>query len=255
MRLIDEIASRVPIARALPEAFGGAKIYMPALSLFDEGSGRLEAMHKDLLSSAMLVAAGQVVWDIGAGIGVFTAAAAMRSGRQGRVIACEDVPSNLRLLRKTVSRLPGDSARLTLASLVVSQEFGLKSAIDTLSETSLGSSNRAYETCSPQFSLDWLLDRWPSPNILRLDARHAHALEQQDRMLTAIRPAIICALTPEHNSTLLRVLRSAKYVLYDASQTSTGAFPTDRGAPLTIALPGERQSAMLVCSFSQNARE
>jgi FkbM family methyltransferase len=46
------------------------------------------------------------------------------------------------------------------------------------------------------FNLDWLLSKLPIPNIIKIDVEGAEleALSNQVRMLTEIRPVIVCEL-------------------------------------------------------------
>src|SRR5208337_2525011 len=98
-------------ARRLPPAFGSARIFVtPSAGLKFLLKPMTEADPILLRNVIELVRPGDVVWDIGANIGLFAFAAAARAGQNGQVIAFEPDTWLVQILRRSASAQPEASS-------------------------------------------------------------------------------------------------------------------------------------------------
>jgi hypothetical protein len=101
-RVIERLTKRLVFRRRLPAAFGSAALYVsPAAGLrfLFRPMSRIDPPL--LLAAHKLVKKDDVIWDIGANIGLFSLAAAVCAGDQGEVIAFEPDTWLVQLLRRT----------------------------------------------------------------------------------------------------------------------------------------------------------
>src|ERR1700722_17501823 len=89
-----ELASRnVVLKRSLPQRFGGGGLFVSPGSALRYWYSNLEKVDPTLLQAACeMLAAGDVVWDVGCNVGLFAFAAAGLAGAKGSVIALEPDP-------------------------------------------------------------------------------------------------------------------------------------------------------------------
>ena len=114
------------------------------------------------------------------------------------------------------------------------------------------------EQIVPTFNLDWLLDRFPAPQVVKIDVEGAEleVLAGQLRMLQDIRPKIICEVSGSCAAEMTAVLTRAGYVLYDGDQSLEGALPIAQASWSTIALPAEQKgNRLLEADAAQHAQQ
>ena len=88
--LIERLSRHLVVKRRLPARFGRGPLFVSpaaALSYWHVDLGKVDRMLLDIAFEH--VHTGDVVWDIGANVGLFTFAAANLSGATGRVLAVE----------------------------------------------------------------------------------------------------------------------------------------------------------------------
>ena len=103
LRHLAEVASRnVRFRRNLPEQFGKRTLYVsPGCGLAYWGR-KLSAADEWLLGMAQeLVRPGNIVWDIGANLGMFSVSSSVKAGPGGSVVAVEAATWLVDLLRRT----------------------------------------------------------------------------------------------------------------------------------------------------------
>ena len=87
----------------------------------------LDAVHKGLFDWAEeFVSEGQVVWDVGANLGLFTFAAAYRAGPSGFVVAVEPDTFLVDLLRRTATAQKGLGAQTVVLPVAASGSIGIQ---------------------------------------------------------------------------------------------------------------------------------
>jgi len=136
-----------------------------------------EKWDPELLKIAkLLVKSGGVVWDVGANVGLFSKAAAVRAGPNGRTVSLEADIDAVALLNCTI-RLPSkDHAEMTVIPLALGKSPGFvrfaiakraraANAIEGHGSTQTGGTLEIRTL--PCVTLDSLLDHFPPPDVLQ----------------------------------------------------------------------------------------
>jgi hypothetical protein len=92
------------------------------------------------------------------------------------------------------------------------------------------------------FNLDWLLSKFPMPDVIKIDVEGAEleVLSNQVRMLTEVRPVIVCEVGANTADEITALLTSASYYLFDGEKLLTQAQIVNRATWYTIAIPEEK---------------
>ena len=256
-RVLERLTRYLVFRRRLPAAFGSAALYVsPAAGLrfLIRPPGRIDPPL--LLAADKLVKTGDVIWDIGANIGLFSLAAAVRAGDRGEVIAFEPDTWLVQLLRRTSAAQPATYAIIKVIPVAVASEISLRPfSIATRSRASnalagYGGSQMGgvkEEHLVAVFNLDWLLTKLRTPNVIKIDVEGAEleVLRNQHRMLSEVRPVIICEVGSQSADEITRILTSASYCIFDGEKTLCHAQIVNRAPWSTIAIPEEKASAAL----------
>jgi hypothetical protein len=89
-------------------------------------------------------------------------------------------------------------------------------------------------------SLDWLLERFPAPTVLKIDIEGAEALALRGarRLLAEARPRMLLEVYEDNAEEVGALLREHGYVMFDAELPSEARTALARPAYNTVALPG-----------------
>lgn len=244
--------------RHLPSQFRGVPIVVSpsaGLKYLFKSMGQVDPC---LLRNVQeLVRSGDVVWDIGANIGLFTFAAAALSGSKGAVVAFEPDAWLVQLLRRSRGLQPSHCAQVVVVPVAVASGIALRKfqvarrsrASNFLAEyghTQTGGVLEEYTV--PTFNLDWLLGAQRAPNVIKCDVEGAEVevFEKQSRMLSQIRPVIVCEVGSETSPAITSVFLENGYRLYDGEKTLTGANEIRQASWSTVAIPEERRRQFLL---------
>lgn len=274
-RALAESASRgVVLRRKLPKKMGGATLFVSPDARLRYWYPSLASIDPWLLDMAVeLVSRGDVVWDIGANVGLFSFAAAGLAGPSGRVIAIECDPwlvSLLRLSAQTnrsglapVDILPvAASAAIDIQHFCIAQRGRESNHLDGCPPPPLHhrgkgdsrASNRldGYTPPSatggireiqyvPTVTLDWLAERFPPPRVLKIDVEGAeeHVLRGGGRLLREARPVVLCEVSGQHCATVGHFLSECGYILFDAELPREDRRPLTQATWNTLAFPRE----------------
>lgn len=255
-RLLERVTRRLIFRRRLPAAFKHVALYVsPAAGLRFIFTPMTRVDPPLLMCAHEFVRTGDVVWDIGANIGLFSLAAAACSGAGGAVVALEPDVWSVQLLRRTSAAQPGSIARITVVPVAVASEVALRNfsiarrstASNALAE--YGSSQMggvAERHVVPAFNLDWLLTRLPRPDIVKIDVEGAEleVLCNQSRMLYDTRPVIICEVGSQTADLVTRLLTSASYWLFNGDKSFSKASMVSRATWNTVAIPKEKKDRL-----------
>jgi FkbM family methyltransferase len=253
-RILENLLRDRVRRRRLPAAFGNAPIIMSAAGGLGAILKPVDHYDPTLLRLARtLVHRGDVVWDIGANIGLFSVASAAIAGDAGKVIAFEPDVVLVQLLRQTGALQAASSAPITVVPTAVARETGLRSfsiakrarasnALTGYGNTQMGGTaeTQTVVTCDVESLAQWL----PAPDVMKIDVEGAETevLLGAASVLKSKRPLIICEVAGDNAQEVSRLLHEAKYELYDASR------PIEVGASIalaswnTVALPEEHLS-------------
>jgi len=248
--ILERISRRWVIRRRMPKRFGSTRTYVTPDASLRYWLPRLEQAQPGLFRWVdELVEPGFTVWDVGANLGLFALAAAVRSGPEGRVVAVEPDDRLTGLIRRSASQLPRDSAPLdvitaavsdevTIARLAIARRGRAGNHLATLSGSTQTGGVRSVQPIVA-LSLDWLAERMPPPDLIKIDVEGAEAacLKGATRLLAEARPIILCEVTSRNTEMVGEFLERNCYHLFDAELPSSVRRPLRRPTWNTLAIP------------------
>jgi FkbM family methyltransferase len=199
--------------------------------------------------AAELVKRGDVVWDVGANVGLFAFAAANRVGKNGAVIAIEPDPWLAGLLQRSC-QLPERSsdAPVTVVPAAVSDAAGLakfhvaarsrsSNYLEGGGSTQAGGTRRTEMTIT--VTLDWLLQNLPSPRVLKIDVEgfEHRVLAGASTVLSRAQPVVWCEVNPVNKEEVSSILHGHQYQLFYANQDPSQRQPLPKAPWETLAIP------------------
>lgn len=230
IRRMTELLSRnVVLRRSLPAEFGGGKIYVSPGARLSYWNANIFEQEKFLFdSSKLLISKGDTVWDIGANAGVFSAAAAATAGETGRVIAVEADYWLVSLLHRTSKSLQASYAPIDVVNLAVADQLGFAEfaiaargraanfLVKAGGSSQAGGMRTSYRMMT--IGLDQMLEMGGAPRVVKIDIEGAEILAMRGarRLLSEIRPRILCEVGDDNHAEFSRLLHQASYVLFDA---------------------------------------
>ena len=247
--LAERLSRNLSFRRRLPARFGGGAILVSPEGGLRYWRRSLEKIDPSLLNAAAeLVHPGDNVWDIGANVGLFTFAAAGLAGPEGHVLAIEPDIWLAGLLRKSArlhspGRAPVDVLPAAVADRVGTSEFvvaGRARSSNHLEGFGLSQAGAPREKhLVPTVTLDSLLEFNPPPAIVKIDVEGAEQrlLAGAARLLSTIRPILLCEVSGHSTAAVTAILSSAGYTLFDADAARSDRHPLPQAAWNTLALP------------------
>ncbi|UXI66384.1 FkbM family methyltransferase [Tahibacter amnicola] len=253
-RIAEAVLADVRVLRHAPQAVGGGALFASA------GVGGLRYLFRrsDALDPTLckvaeyLVGRGDVVWDVGANVGLFSVAAAHLCGAAGAVFAFEADADAVSLLRKTQRLQRPSDAPMTVVPIAVADRIGFvefqiarrarsANALAGFGSTQTGGYSEVRRI--PAFDIDDLLGFFTPPNVVKIDVEGAEALVLRGAqlLLRSVRPAIFCEVTESAADEVTRHLHHHDYVLFGGTH-----YPWRSDEALvratwdTVAIPRER---------------
>jgi FkbM family methyltransferase len=239
LRTLAETATRgIVFRRRLPPEFGSRRIYVST-------EGGLRYLRRDmwkidpvLLQAATLLTSSDVVWDIGANVGLFTFACAHRARF---ILAVEPDPLLVSLLEKSRD----GSQQITILQAAVVDKEGqatlhiarrLRSAnyLDTFGTLMASGSRETIQVRT--VTLDSLLAKAPAPTLVKIDIEgaEAKALLGAQRLLSEVRPKFLIEVGAENSAEVTSILHHHRYSLFDGDKANA---PVDAAPYSTVAIP------------------
>ncbi len=245
---LEKISRRVVFKRHFPLASGGCSIFVTPEAGLRYWRPDFTEVDKPLLEiCSEVVQPGSVVWDVGANVGLLSFCAAGLAGPQGKVYAIEPDTFLVTLLRRSALANP-DAARVEVLPVAVADHVGLERF--TVAKRSRAASHlnghgssqaggiRESQTVVA-VTLDWLARQIPPPDVVKIDSEGAEAriLSAGRELLGKRRPIVICEVMSENSAAVTRILKEAKYSIFDGKCSRKSRMKLD-GAPWdTLAIP------------------
>jgi FkbM family methyltransferase len=248
--LLERLSRNRVLRRRLPPDLGGHTLLVSPDAAMKFWRRDLRRADPLLLALAReLVQPAATVWDLGANVGLFAAAAAFLAGPSGGVLAIEADQWLSGLLRETARTLPANQARIEVLSIAVGGALGIADfhlasrgrAANHLA--SVAGSTQAGGTRTVQkvvtVTLDWLLGWFPPPQLVKLDVEGAElaCLRGASELLARHRPVLLCEVGDDTAGAVGGLLLAAGYTLFDAAQPREIRQPLATPAWNTIAVP------------------
>jgi len=252
--LVERLSRGRVLRRRLPAALGGHTLHVsPDSALKFWRAGLAEADPGLLALARELVAPGATVWDVGANVGLFAFASAFLAGRPGRVLAIEADDWLADLLRRSARDLPPAHAPVDVLAAAVAGGLGVADFLIARrgrAGSHLGSVAGSTQTGGVRemrkiltVPLDWLLDHFPAPQVVKIDVEGAEAdcLAGAERLLGEVRPKLLCEVSEPNAAAVGALLARHGYTILDAA-IAEAPLRQSLGTPAwsTLALPRER---------------
>ena len=257
---VEHLSRGLVFKRRLPPEFHHFPIYVsPEASL--RYWSRMSKVDPMLYRIAReLVKPSASVWDVGANVGLFSICASSLAGQEGHVVAIEPDVWLAHLLTKSARELKrsglnaapvnvlcsavSDGNRIT--HLQISERSRAANHLADAAGSSQAHGNR-FSQAVTSVSLDFLLDYFPAPSVLKIDAEthETRVLQGATKLLETVRPTIWCEVSPENAAAVFDLLHPLDYELYAA--------PTEVRVPLkraswdTLAVPKAASSQCNDC--------
>jgi FkbM family methyltransferase len=244
----------VVLRRRLPREFQKLLLYVSPEASLRYWRTNLATVDPMLFDMAReMVKAGHVVWDVGANVGLFSFCASALAGPSGSVLAIEPDLWLAHLLQRSARRLSrGDRrtvAPVTVVCAAVADQSGMSefhiaergraaNHLDGVQGSSqVGGSRYSQKTIT--VSLDFLLNHFPPPSVLKIDAEAAEVkiLRGSATLLRTARPIIWCEVSPENSEAVAQLLHEHRYEIYAAALPPTERTALRRASWNTLAVP------------------
>jgi FkbM family methyltransferase len=253
-REIARLLSRnVVIPRRFPARFGGGRIYVSPDAVLGVLRRNLENHDPELFAvAAKLVRPGDLVWDIGANLGLFTFAAAHVAGPSGSVVAVEADAWLVTIIRRSARRRPGGAPVRVLAAAACELpgivEFHIARhgrASSFVGDAGRGLAGGTRETHTvAAVSLDSLMAELGPPNVVKIDVEglEGAVLRGASRLLREARPRLYIEVGSPAVDEVHRMLTAADYGIFRIAEGRLVAI--ERPDWNTVAVPREQVGSL-----------
>ncbi|HEV2885040.1 MAG TPA: FkbM family methyltransferase [Pyrinomonadaceae bacterium] len=244
----EHLSRNVVIKRRLPARVGGEQIYVSPDASLKLWRRNLEKTDPSLFNWAQeFVKEGDVVWDIGANVGLFAFSAASLAGPTGFVRAIEPDPWLAELLRLSARLISSKCAPVEVLQVAVSESKGIagfKIAARGRSTNHLEQVEGSTQTGGARASvevvtvpLDSLLEMSRPPQVMKIDVEGAEyeVLSGSQELLAKVRPLILCEVSSSNAARVGTLLRSYGYELFDLDAEKHLRRPVTRPTFNTLA--------------------
>lgn len=247
--LLEQTTKNIAFRRSLPASLGGAPLFVSPSAGLRYLFRPMDQVDPVLLDLAReFIRKDHVVWDIGANIGLFSFAAAYLSGSQGHIIALEPDLWLVQLLRRSSAIQPRSSAPVQIIAAAAAESIDLRT-LNIAQRSRSGNFLEGYGLSQTggiaerhtviSLSLDWLADKLPLPNLIKIDVEGAElsVLRGAIQLLKSKKPVILCEVCGERSQDVGLLLRDLGYRLLDGEIPSSQRRDLHHAPWSTIALP------------------
>lgn len=249
--------------RRLPSAYGSGRILVTPSAGLRYLFRSMKSIDPQLLRLATFVCRpGDVVWDIGANVGLFSVAASFLVGPKGQVVAVEAEPWLVCLLRKTTLAQPLTSGAIdavcvavgggeTVEKFCVARRSRSASYLKGYGTTQTRGALEEYSVIA--LSLDWLAERMPDPDVIKIDVEGAEkeVLTGGERLMRRCSPVVLCEVSGINAGFSYGYFRDLGYHLFDGSSPNPFALECKTAPWFTVAVPEDRKDELRRVRVSQ----
>ena len=247
---VERASHRIVVRRRLPPPFASARIYVSTEGGLRYLARTMADVDPTLLQlAAEVVRPGDTVWDIGANMGLFSFAAAVAAGPEGRVLAVEADTELAGLLRRSAAggagRAPVEvlpaavSDDLSVARFHVARRNRATSHLAGFGSAMAGGVRSTQLV--PTVTLDWLAARFPVPDVLKIDVEGAElAVLSGGAGVLARSPTVICEVCAQNAGAVTGILACHGYTLYDGERRGGDRVPVAAAPFNTLAIVARR---------------
>jgi FkbM family methyltransferase len=246
--LAERFSRGLILRRRLSRQFQSLPLYVSPEASLRHWGWNMEAADPMLFRMVReLVRPGDVVWDVGANVGLFSFSAAALAGPDGFVLAIEPDVWLAHLLTRSSQGIHREApqaapvAVLCAAASEASRIGQLQIAQRARAANYLLEATGGYRYQQPTVtvSLDFLLDYFPAPSVLKIDVETAEVevLRGAPRLLSTICPVIWCEVAAENSEIVAELLHQGPYELHPAAAEPTKRRPLTRAPWDTLAVP------------------
>jgi FkbM family methyltransferase len=231
-RLAERMSRGVVLCRRLPAKFGRLHVYVtPEAGLrYWLAMSRVDPTLYRMVEE--LVRPGATVWDVGANVGLFSFCAAALSGPSGFVLSVEPDLWLAQLVGRSARELSLRRSKCSCVRVVCASVSDSNRVTElNVSERARSSNHLIHASGSTQaqgsryiqqtvsLTLDFLLEHYPPPSVLKIDVEthEANVLQGATRLLREVRPTVWCEVSHENSDEVTRLLHDAGYQLYGAA--------------------------------------
>jgi FkbM family methyltransferase len=247
------MSRNIVLRRRLPQEFGGTKLFISPDAVLKLWRFDLRKTDPMLLRIAREhVNPGDIVWDIGANVGIFSFAAAALAGPTGRILAVEADTWLVGLLRRSARACTSEVASVEVLPMALSDEVGVakfniarrgraSNHLDVAGGSTQTGGVREIQYV-PTATLDWLLNHFPPPKFVKIDVEGAEdlVLRGAQRLLSDIRPVIMCEIFDKSRPAIDDLFHSYGYELFNAEQPRETRHPLTTSVHDTLAYPANK---------------
>lgn len=243
-RVLERVSRNRVLKRRLPSDFGSRPIYVSPDAALRFWRYDLERTDPILFRLARkLVKRGDVVWDVGANLGIFSFAAAAVAGKSGSVVSVEADPWLSGLLRRSASTPFADHAPVSVISAAVADrlsvgEFNIANRgrcsnfVSGFGTTQTNGSRSSLPLVA--VTLDWLASYFPKPVVLKIDIEGMdHLALRGGTNILSTRPIVIIEVQANEAEGIATLLKQFGYNILDTDLRPVRELPYD-----VVAIPG-----------------
>ncbi len=250
--LVEKSTNRLTFRRRLPREYGGSRLCVSPSAGLRYLFRPMRDIDPTLFALAReFVGSGSIVWDLGANIGLFSFAAAHFAGAAGRVICFEPDAWLVQLLRRSCRLQPASSSPVEVVPAAIAESVALRTfniGFRSRSTSFLSGygSTQSGGVCERQtvvaLSLDWLSERMPLPDVIKIDVEGAELeiLRGGIRLLEQKRPVVLCEVSAQYSGEVAALLKNLGYRLHDGEVSPSQRRELSLAPWSTIAIPARR---------------
>lgn len=238
--------------RYLPDNVGGLPIYASTAGGLRQLFYPMSSVDPDLFQTAIsIISPGDVVWDIGANVGLFSVAARGLVGPNGKVFSFEPDTKLIDLLRKNSILKATNAGEMNVIPAGVAGKTGVrtfniaKRARASNSLQGYGNTQTGGVRISQSIiclSIDDCLYEISKPDVVKIDVEGAEQelLENSTQLLSVVRPRIAVEVSVPTRAAITELLKDNSYKLFDANSPFKKDLEIERAAWNTIGIPVEQ---------------